>query len=273
MSARPVAVVALLLLLLVPALFVTLGVASPSARAAGTPSVTGSFTGPAVVATGSTTQFHISGYGGPAFSANGTLVGNISYFTTLVASNLTGISISPPTAKFTHNNTITANLVSGDATETLSIQVMISSVGHGKNQSTNLSLTVHIVRPYVISTTVVNSSPSVVTGFTLDITLDDRVIGNATVPTLQPAGKYVVTFSYATLGLSSGEHTFGISLAQEHGLVTFSGGQTQFSETVYVTGPPPDYTVWYIAGIAAFFGAIFIFASRVAARRRGATRR
>ena len=64
-------------------------------------------------------------------------------------------------------------------------------------------------------------------------------------------------------------HTFSISLASQHGLVTFPGGAQQYSQSFYVTGPPPDYTVWYVAGIGAFLGAVFIWSTRVAARRRG----
>jgi hypothetical protein len=273
MSGRRVAALALLLLLLAPAILVTVGLVAPTARAAGTSAVTGSISGPTIVSTGSTTHFQVRGFGGPAVAANGTVVGNLTYYTTLAAPNLTGVSLLPDTAKFTANQSLATNLTAGTAAETITIQVMVSSVYLGKNQSTNFSYTVNIVQPYVISTTILNSSSSTVTGFTVYITLDGQVIGNTSVPTLQPAGKYALTFTYPTLGLSSGTHTFAISLAQEHGLVTFSGGQTVYTQTVYVTGPAPDYTVWYVAGIAAFLGAIFIFASRVAARRRGATRR
>ncbi len=51
--------------------------------------------------------------------------------------------------------------------------------------------------------------------------------------------------------------------------MTFPGGAQQYSETFYVNGPPPDYTIWYAAGSVAFVGALFIWSTRVAARRRG----
>jgi hypothetical protein len=271
MKARPAAVI-VLALLLAPALFAAVGVLAPSARAAGTTSVTGSITGPTIVATQSTTRYEVSGFGGPAVSANGTVVGNITFYATLVASNLTGLTLSPSSSAFTSNQSKAADLAAGNTSETLTIDVMVSSVYQGKNQSTNFTYTVNIVRPYVVSATIV-SPTSWVQAFSVLVTLDGAVVGNVSVPALEPGGTYQVKFEYSTLGLSAGDHTFGISLAQEHGLVTFANGQTQYTDTVYITGPAPDYTLWYVAGIVAFFGAIFIFTTRVAARRRGATRR
>jgi hypothetical protein len=275
MTARPAALL-VLALLLVPALLVTVGALAPTARAAGTTggttAVTGSLVGPTLVSTGSTTKYQIFGFGGPAVDANGTVVGNLTFYATLVASNLTGVTLLPSSSSFTSNQSKSLALTTGNASETLTVDVMVSSVYKGQNVSTNFTYTIHIVHPYVVSAMIVASS-TWVTGFTLVVTLDGAVIGNVSVPALQPEGTYQVTFNYPTLGLSSGDHTFAISLAQEHGLVTFANGQTQYSQTVYVTGPAPDYTLWYVAGIVAFFGAIFIFLTRVAARRRGAARR
>ncbi|MGD0589008.1 MAG: CARDB domain-containing protein [Thermoplasmata archaeon] len=270
---RSLAVVALILVLLAPTFLATVGALAPEARAAGTSSVTGSITGPTLVATQSTTQYEIHGSGGPAVAANGTIVGTIAYYTTLLATNLTGVSLSPPSANFTFNSSIAAHLAVGNASETITIDVMISSVYQGTNESTNFTYTVTVVQPYVVTATIVDSSSSTVTGFTVFVTLDGTVIGNVTVPSLQVGGSYQVTFDYPTTGLTAGDHTFAISLVQEHGLVMFANGQTTYAQTVYVTGPATDYTLWYVAGIVAFLGAIFIFASRVAARRRGASRR
>ncbi len=275
MTARPAALL-VLALLLVPVLLVTVGALAPTARAAGTtagtPAVTGSLTGPTLVSTASTTKYQVYGFGGPAVATNGTVVGNITFYATLVASNLTGVTLLPSSSSFTSNQSKSLALTTGNASETLTVDVMVSSVYLTQNESTNFTYTIHIVQPYVVSAMIVASS-TWVTGFTLLVTLDGSVIGNVSVPGLQPNGTYQVTFDYPTLGLSTGDHTFAISLAQEHGLVTFANGQTQYSQTVYVTGPAPDYTLWYVAGIVAFFGAIFIFLTRVAARRRGAARR
>jgi len=263
----------LLALLVVPGTFVGLSLTAPEARAAGATAVTAAVTGPTLVSTNSTTLFQVSGWGGPAISANGTLVGSVRFFSNLVAPNLTGVSLSPPTANFTRNRSIAVNLVTGGAAESLTISIEVSSTYSGKNESTNVSYQVNVVVPYVISATIVNPTSTTVTGFPVYITLDGNVIGVVNVSNLFAGQKFQLSYKYPTLGLSSGTHTFAVSLVQEHGLVTFANGQTVYTESVYVTGSPPDYTLWYIAGIVAFFGAIFIFVTRVAARRRGTARR
>ena len=275
MSHRPVAVSGLLVLLVVLSGFTASAVAlAPGAAAASSsPPVTGSITGPSVVAEDSASELHITGSGGPAVAQNGTFLGTITYYAQAVGPNLTGIDISPSTLNITNNQSSVATLSTGNATETISIDVMISSTYQGENQSTNISFSVTIVEPYVVSATIVNPSNFTVAAFSVYVTLDGNVIGQVNVSSLLAGGSFKVTYKYATLGLSTGDHTFAISLAQEHGLVTFANGETAYTETVYVTGPAPNYTLWYVAGTVAFFGAIFIFVSRVAARRRGTTRR
>jgi hypothetical protein len=273
MNRRPLAVLALLLLLVAPTFLLAVSAVASPARAAATEPVTGSVSGPDIVATGSTTLFHVYGWGGPAVAFNATVVGSLKYYASVSGSNLSGISFTPATANITSNQSLGVDLAVASAVETITINVMISSTNDTLNQSTNVSTMVHIVAPYVVSATIVNSSTTAVTAFVVYVTLDGSVIGSVNVSGMPPGKTYQLTFEYATLGLSSGEHTFGISLVQEHGLVTFSNGLTQYTQTVYVSGPSPDYTLWYVLGIVAFFGALFIFASRVAARRRGAVRR
>jgi len=235
--------------------------------------VTASITGPTVIGTNSTDIYHVAGWGGPAVLANGTVVGNLTYYATLVGANVTGITFNPASALIKSNQSIAAKLTPGNVTQTLAIDIEVSSVYQGKNESTNISISVSVVRPYVISAVIVNPSNATVSEFAVYVTLDGAVIGQVNVSTLAPGASSRVTFDYPTLGLSTGSHTFALALVQDHGLVTFANGQPVYSVTVYVTGPAPSYTFWYIAGIAAFFVAIFIFLTRVAARRRGAARR
>jgi CARDB len=273
MSRPRVSTLAVLVLLVVPTFLVGVGALAPAARAASSPPLTASITGPTVVSTGSTSVFQISGWGGPGVASNGSLQGAFRFFANPVGTNLTGVEITPPSANITHNASHIADLIVGNATETLSIDVMVSSTYQGKNDSTNLTYTVTVVQPYVVTAAIVNPTNSTVSAFTVYVTLDGNVVGSVNVSTLLAGGTYHLSYKYPTLGLSPGDHTFAISLAQEHGLVTFANGQTVYTQTVYVTGPAPNYTLWYVAGIVAFFGALFIFASRVAARRRGTTRR
>jgi len=240
----------------------------PATRAVG-----GNLTGPTILSIGENATFSINASGGPAFNANGTKVGNFTYFASVAASNLSGVSISPAKGNLTGNRSARTSLDVGPNAESVVITVMVSSVYQKQNQSINLSATVAVVVPYVVTAEIINGPSATVLSFPVVIDLDSNPIGTVTVPTLIPGASYNLTFRYPTLGLSSGDHTFSISLANEHGLVHFANGQTSYSTTVYVAPGATNYTVWYVTGAVAFLGVLFIFATRVAARRRGALRK
>jgi hypothetical protein len=247
-----------------------LAIAHPSPASS---SVQGNITGPTVLAYKADEFYSINASGGPAYAANGTLVGNLTYYASVVGANVTGVSIVPSKSVFTAPGAQRAQLLVSNLTEVLTIQVEITSVYQTANQSLNLTYSVNVVQPYELSLTVVSQSSATILAFALTVYLDGSPIGSVSIPTLTARQSYTATFQYATVGLSPGQHTFTVSLTNEHGLVTFAGGATSFSETFYVPGPPPNYTLWYVAGAVAFFGAIFIFLTRVAARRRNPARK
>ena len=235
--------------------------------------VVGNVTGPNVLAYHANETYSINASGGPAFSANGTLVGNLTYFASITGSNLTGVSITPSEGKFVGSLAQRTKLSVGNVSETLTVQVEITSVLQAANTSLNLTYAVTVVQPYVLTLHIVSDSSATVLAFPLTVDLDGTSVGAIQIPTLTAREAYTATFQYATLGLSAGDHTFTVSLANEHGLLTFAGGGTTYSASFYVEGPPPSYTLWYLAGAVAFFGAIFIFVTRVAARRRNPSRK
>ena len=242
-------------------------------RAADPSAVTGSISGPTVLATHATATYTVNASGGPAIAPNGTKVGNLTAYFSVSAGNLSGLTVTPADIPVTPGQPVQATLALGGAAEVVTIGVMISSVFHTLNQSINLTYSVNAVTPYVVAATIVAGASSTVLSFPVELDLDGTAVGRLTVPSLTPGQSYNLSFKYATLGLSPGEHTFSITLASEHGLVTFANGATVYSSTFYVTGPATNYTLWYVAGIVTFFGVLFIFMTRVAARRRGASRK
>lgn len=250
-----------------------LSVAPPLARASATPTLTGTFTGPTVLPLLGHSAYVLNGTGGPAFEPNGTKIGNLTYYISVLGPNLTGVSMAPSSGAIIPGFPAEPTLSVGSTPEVLTVVVELASVHKTQNETLNLTYTVTVVRPYVVSATIVASAGVTVLSFPIVVDLDGAPVGTVTVPTLTPGQTYNLSYQYATLGLSAGEHTFSISLESQHGLVSFAGGATVYSATFYVTGPGPDYTLWYIAGGVAFFGVLFIFATRVAARRRGAARK
>ncbi len=236
--------------------------------------VTGNISGPTLLALRATgAVYEIRGSGGPAYAANGSLVGNVTYHATVTGPNLTGVSFTPEEAALFNNSPDRGSLDVGNTSEVLTIVVEVSSAYKTENQSINVTWTVHVVQPYIVRATLVAGPNATVSPFTVLVDLDGVLVGNVSIPTLLPNESYQFSYSYATLGLSPGEHTFTLYLQDPHGLVVFAGGATIYSVTFNVPGASPNYTLWYVAGAVAFFGTTFIFVTRLAARRRGQGRR
>jgi hypothetical protein len=270
------AAVAFVLALLLAAGAASLAGAAPATGApvpAASTSVTGNVSGPAVVGWGTSHTYFINGTGGPAFAANGTQIGNLTWFLSVAGANVTGITPTPSNGTIEGGVPAQTVLAFTNVTQTVVLTVLLSSVYQTQNASTNLTFTLHAVQPYMLTLHLLAASGATVLPFNLTIYLDGTPVGTVAVPEIAAGSAYTAVFDYPTLGLASGSHTFTASLVAQHGLVTFAGGATTYSVSFYVTGAPPSYTIWYVAGAVAFFGAIFIFLTRVAARRRTPTRK
>lgn len=236
------------------------------------PPVVGNISGPTYVAALGNATYTINASGGPA-DVRGTLIGQINFTARVSGPVLTGVTVSPTNGSIkTLGTPATVKLTVSNVSETVTLEVKITSTLGGTNATLNLTYTVYIREPYTVRA-VLYSGATATLPFTIVIDLDGVRVGNVSVPTLVPGQAYQIVFRYASPGLSPGEHTFTMSVVAEHGLVTFSGGLTSFSESFYIASAPPNNAVWYVAGAVAFFGALFIFATRVAARRRGPGKR
>ena len=267
------------------AILVLLGAAfalGPSAAAAAPPgplttasssSLTGSVYGPTVLGVNGHGVYTINATGGPAYAPNGTEVGNITFYASLQASNTTGMNITPSQFVISNGTFSPARLTTNGFAQAVTILVMISSRNATANDTINITYSVSVVTPFSLTATIVNQTNATVLAFVVYVTLDGTMVGNVSVPSITPSANYAFSFQYVTLSLGTGWHTFTVSLANEHGLVAFANGALSYSVSFYVPGSAPNYTLWYVAGVVAFFGVLFIYATRVAARRRGALRK
>jgi CARDB len=266
---RRALVLGLLLVLLGGALAGGPGLATASAPiTAASSTVTGNVSGPSVAATNTNATYYINGTGGPAYNSAGVETGNITWYASVTGTNTSSVTLIPSTSTIKNSTPSVLTVALGPLVQTLTLTVEIASTNASANATTNLTQLIQVVQPYTLTLHLHVGSAAGVASFNLTIALDGAPVGTVHIPALSAGENYTAEFLYPTLGLSSGEHTFTASLAQQHGLVTFAGGGTTISETFFVPGAPPSYTVWYAAGIAAFFGALFIFVTRVAARRR-----
>lgn len=230
--------------------------------------LTGSITGPGLLALNAVQFYVLNGTGGPAQAANGTIVGNITFYASLSASNLTGISVSPSTGPLGSENSTVSLTVNG-INQTVTLRVMISSKLGSANETINLSKSITVTEEYDFSAKVVAGDVTVLS-FPVAVTLDGTYLGTVSVPTLSPNGSSDIVYKYPAFRLSSGWHTLTFSIPNsERGLVSFPSGRLSYSFSFYVTGPPPDYTLWIVLGIAAFGAVAFISLVLVGNRRRG----
>jgi len=248
--------------------------AVPGARAAASPSspVTGTLTGPSAAPTSGSATFSVRATGGPAY-VGGVQLANLSWYANVTAPNTSGLQVVPSQGTLHGSAPGAFTLTTSNLTQTVTIKVQVTSIYGGESASLNLSDSVPVVTPYLVVANIVVGPSANLLGFSVAIDLDGTLVGTVSVPALSENQTYTLTYRYATAGFSTGWHTFTMSLANEHGLVTFAGGSTDFTQQFYIPGPPPNYAIWYVAGTVAFFGALFILATRVAARRRGAARR
>ena len=246
---------------------VALGLPAPAHAAAGYPPITETTTGPSIVGRSLQAKYIVTGAGGPAVAANGTMVGFIDFNVTLTGNNVSTASIAPPTGVLL-NGSVILTFTAPNVTELVTLQVKLTSEYNGTNVSAFFNNTVQVVSPYVLSGVLV-AGPTMVSGFNMTVTVDGRPVGQVVVPTIDANGSYQFTFNYVPQGIAAGWHTIAVSLAPEHGLVTFQGGVQQLSVQFFITSPPPDYALDVGVGIVAFALAVFIWGSVVGARRRG----
>jgi len=170
----------LLVVVLLPTAFVGLSLTASGTRAA-TPSssggLTANITGPTILSVGSNHRYPIHATGGPAVLPNGTLVGNLTYYASVSAPDLTGVTITPASAALLNGTPGQPLLEVGSIAQTLTINVLLSSVYNKSNASVNLTYTVHVVQPYVVAAEIVNLANVTVGSFPVLVALDGVQVG------------------------------------------------------------------------------------------------
>jgi hypothetical protein len=230
--------------------------------------LTGNITGPNLLPVAGKGTYVITASGGPAELSNGTVTGNYTYSTSLIGVNTTG-GIATPSTGTLKNGTAQISLSAPNNTGSYTLTVNVSSNPRSGN-STHivLSYSFTVAAPYVISVSLANHNDFTVTGAEIAVILDGSTITTITLPSIAANGTYAFTYNYTTTGLSPGSHTFTLEIQGTYGLLTFSGGGTQLSVSVYVTPPATDYTLYYATGIALVGLAIFISLFVVGGNRR-----
>jgi len=230
--------------------------------------LTAHVTGPTILSVLGKGNFTVSASGGPSQLANGTMVGNYTYNATLSGGNTSGSSITPSTGTLT-NGTATFALVAPNDTGTYTLTAeVISHPTTGKPAFYNATFTLNVVIPYVLSATISNPNSFTVTGAIIQVALDGSVVGLVNLPSIAANGTYSLAYNYTTTGLSSGWHTFTISIYGIQSLLKFSNDESALSISFYINPPPVNYEDYYLLGITLALLAIFISLLVVGGRRK-----
>lgn len=259
----------LLVLLLGLAVVGMLGGLGP-ARATAYPTLTANISGPTLIGTSQSATYHLTGGGGPGYAFNGTEIGTLSFSASVAGvggANTSGVLLTPSAGVFV-NGSANLSLTASNLTETLILSVEVTSHYQGTNATDNLTYSVVVIQPYTLTATLVNDSSYGTAPFNLTVELDGAAVGRIKVPGMLAGASSQISYSYVSNSLSPGWHTFSVSLAQQHGLILFANGESQYTASFYVPAPAPNDTLWYVTGVVAFVGAVFIWLSSVGARRR-----
>ncbi|MGI0053994.1 MAG: hypothetical protein ACRECR_07070 [Thermoplasmata archaeon] len=235
------------------------------------PALTASVVGPTTVGTHLTYNYTLNASGGPAYGFNGTEVGSLTFSASVIGANTTGVTLNP-TAGAMVKGSSELSLATSNLTQTLTLNIEVTSGEADDNVSTNVSYTIVVILPYTVTATLQVVSALGTIPFAVVVLLDGTPVGSVPVPSLTGGATYQVQYSYVNAGLAPGWHTFALSLQNAHGLVVFSGGATEYTQSFYVASTPPNDTLWYVAGAFAFVVAIFISLTLFGSRRRGRKR-
>ncbi|HEV2230853.1 MAG TPA: hypothetical protein VGS18_01540, partial [Thermoplasmata archaeon] len=135
------------------ALVLILGGLALPARAA-PPGVTGEINGPKDLGTHLKGTYTVTATGGPAEAANATQIGFYAFNATIAGRNTTGGFVSPSTGVLT-NGSATLVVHAPNATQSLTLYVLVTSGYHGHNESNNLTYAIQVVAPYNLNATLV----------------------------------------------------------------------------------------------------------------------
>lgn len=240
------------------------------AQATKYPPLTANISGPTLLGTSQSASYHLTGGGGPGYGFNGTEIGTLSFSASVAGvggANTSGVLLTPSAGVFV-NGSANLSLTASNLTETLILSVEVTSHYQSTNATDNLTYTVVVIQPYTLTATLVNTSNYGTAPFNLTVELDGAAVGRIKVPGMLAGASSQISYSYVSNSLSPGWHTFSVSLSTQHGLILFANGESQYTTSFYVPPPAPNDTLWYVTGVVAFVGAVFIWLSSVGARRR-----
>ena len=187
------------------------------------------FSGPDIVANGSTNSYYLNITGGPAVSAGS----NYSYSASIQARNTTGSSIQPSTGK-SPSGSFQVNITSMSPSGIMTVVINASFTSSGITVNKTESFLINVVHPVVITIPIYNEGSSGIRNAPVSLYVDGHFIQTQTV-SVGAHQTVNVTFDWISYSYAPGSHTLTVVIDANNTLL-FSNGARTTSITIYLPG-------------------------------------
>jgi hypothetical protein len=213
------------------------------------------FSGPGIVANGTTNSYYINITGGPSVSTGY----NYSYSASIQAKNTTGSSIQPSTGK-SPSGSFLVNITSTSSSGVMTVVINASFTSSGITVNKTASFLINVVHPVVITIPIYNDGASGIRNTPVSLYVDGHFVQTQTV-SVGAHQTVNVTFDWISYSYAPGPHTVTVVIDANNTLL-FSNGARTTSITVYLPGNTfTEIDDVMISGIvvAAVFAVLIFF--------------
>jgi len=211
-----------------------------------------SIDGPIVMGKGETIQYRIEAIGGPAEGTSG----NYSFRTSILGTDMTDAYVLPTNGE-SEDGVFFVNVTAKGTIPNIVLWVNVTSSYGGEAVSKIKEYGITVVDPVVIRAEIENQGSVAVNDVPLTIYADGKVIHETTV-SLDPQEITTLVYNWTELDIAMGEHVITMILDPDHEFITFRGGGTVHTSTIWVG--EQDFGGWdLILGILVVFLAFIAY--------------
>ena len=234
-------------------------VMAPQAQAVDSPLYVG-IDGPIVMGKGETRMYRVDAIGGPSGE-----LGNYTFTASILGTTAVDAHVLPTSGSTT--GTFYLNVTAHGEIPRIALWVNVTSIYGGEIANKQQTYAIEVVESIVITASVVNNGNISVNMVPLSIYADGRSIYNTTV-SLDPREQETVRFNWTDPSISGGEHSIKVVLDPDQEFITFLGGGTVYTSTIWIG--EEDWGSWNIIFIvlAAFIAFVAYSFYRRPSRRR-----
>ncbi len=203
----------------------TMIVMVPQAQADSSPLYV-SIDGPIVMGKGETKMYHVEVAGGPSEGK-----GNYTYTASILGTTSADANVLPTSG--TTTGTLFLNVTSQGEIPRITLWVNVTSSYGGEVEQKIQEYPIEVVDPIVITANVVNTGNISVNSVPLTIYADGQTIHSTSV-SLDPGEEETVKYNWTDPTVSRGEHVIKVVLDPDQELITFLGGGTVYTSSIWV---------------------------------------